>query len=530
MTKSEIHTIPAPTQGWVTNTPSGFGEPSTARILDNFFPAPDGVSPRGGTRLRVSVPGSIISIFEYNYDGKKRYFVATETSIFGFDDDTEEGILLSEADVGDLTSGNFSVSTLGNRGGTFITLFNGANSAQIYDGADWSVVDSYNIVDAEGDASGILLSNTVNFSWVYDNRLILLENNGLNAYALTVGKTTGDAIQIPSLNSIFNRASYLVSGGVWSGDSGSGISDRCIFIADSGEVAVCTGDPDVIVGPNAWQLVGVFDIGRPVSKLGSFRIGGDWCVATDSGIIPMQAVLGRDVAALSVVSLTRPIEDEWKAAIRQTSPTQKERWQMVRWAAGDMLLVSPPTLSADDNSFVFVANTKNNAWCKFTGWDVNAFGVLGGLLFYGSHSGQLFQCDHGGTDNGNPFVCRLCTEFTACGSFGTYKVVGGVRDTWKYNSPVPIIASVAVNHNTFFYDEPVIGRFVTHAPLWDLASWDEVEWAGESADNYRSNWRVVSGHGSWLAYQAQLASNHGERVDCTLLSIEVSYMTGGAFS
>ncbi len=530
MPLSQIFTIPAPTQGLVTNTPSGAGQLNTARFMENFFPSSEGVSPRGGTKLRVRVPSAITSVVDYNYDGKKRHFVATETAIYGFDGDTPEGSTLDVPDVPDLASGRFSVVVMGNREGTFLLWFNGDNPAQIYDGTDWTVTDSYNIVDAEGDIAGSLPASDVNFSWVYDNRLILLEKDSLNAYALSTGKIDGNVTDIPALTSVFARGSYLVSGGVWSSDSGSGIDDRCIFIANSGEVAVYTGDPDVETGPNAWQLAGIFDIGRPVSKYGSFRIGGDWCVATDTGIIPMQAVLGRDVSALSVVSLTRPIEDEWKKAISKTSELLREDWHVIRWEDRDMLLVAPSTVSEDKDSFIFVANTQNNAWTTFTGWDVNAFGIFDQILFYGNHQGELFQCDHGGTDDGEPFICRLCTEFTNCGNYGSFKVVGGIRPTWKYNTTVDITSDVTMDHDSSFRHDPKIGRFVTNEPLWDLAHWDEFEWAGDIIDDYKAKWQVVSGHGSWLAYQAQLASNHGERVDCTLLSVEISFTTGTAFN
>ncbi len=529
MPQSQIFTIPAPTQGLVTNNPSGTGQLNTARLMENFFPSGKGVTPRGGTKLRVSVPSAITGIFDYDYGGKKRHFIAVANAIYGFDDTDPEGSVLNEPDVADLASGRFSVVALGNREGTFLLWYNGENPVQIYDGTNWSTVDSYSIVDAEGDAAGDLSSGDVNFAWVYDNRVILLEKDSLNAYALIPGQTAGNITDM-ALGSVFSRGSYLVSGGVWSSDSGSGIDDRCIFIANSGEVAVYSGDPDVLTGANAWQLVGVFDIGRPVSKYGSFRIGGDWCVATDTGIIPMQAVLGRDVSALSVVSLARPIEDEWKLAIAKTGDLLRESWHVIRWEDRNMLLISPATVSEDKDTFIFVANTQNNAWTTFTGWDVNAFGILNKILFYGNHEGELFQCDYGGTDNGKPFICRLCTEFTDCGSFGSYKIVGGIRPTWKYNTVVDIKSGIGVNHNTTFLHDPVIGSFITYAPLWDLSHWDEVEWAGDIIDNYRADWQVVSGHGSYLAYQAQLASNHGERVDCTLLSVEISYTTGTAFN
>ncbi len=530
MPRSQIFTIPAPTQGLVTNTPSGAGQINTARAMENFFPSSAGVSPRGGTNLRVSVPSAIVNIFDYNYGGKKRHFVATDTAIYGFDSDTPDGTVLDVPDVDGLASGRFCVVAMENREGTFLLCFNGVDHARMYDGTDWTEVDSYDIVDAEGDTAGSLPAGNVDFLWVYDNRLILLEKGSLNAYALPAGEVDGVVTDIPALTSVFARGSYLVSGGVWSSDSGSGIDDRCIFLANSGEVAVYTGDPDAETGPNAWQLAGIFDIGRPISKYGSFRIGGDWCVATDTGIIPMQAVLGRDVGALSVVSLTRPIEDEWKRAIAKTSEQLREDWHVIRWEDRDMLLIAPATVSGDKDSFLFVANTQNNAWTRFTGWNVNAFGVLDQILFYGSHQGDLFQCDYGGTDNGEPFICRLCTEFTNCNNFGSFKVVGGIRPTWKYNTTVDIESCVAMDHNTTFRHAPTIGSFVTYAPLWDLAHWDGVEWAGDLVDDYRAKWQVVSGHGSWLAYQAQLASNHGERVDCTLLSVEISYTTGTAFN
>ena len=60
-------------------------------------------------------------------------------------------------------------------------------------------------------------------------------------------------------------------------------------------------------------LVGTYDIGQPLGPNAHFRAGGDVIIATLDGLVPLSAAKEKDPAALTLASITRTIEDEWRA-------------------------------------------------------------------------------------------------------------------------------------------------------------------------------------------------------------------------
>ena len=98
------------------------------------------------------------------------------------------------------------------------------------------------------------------------------------------------------------------------------------------------------------------------------------------------------------------------------------------------------------------------------------------------------------------------------------------RSRVSFNAKV----SIASDYNTTFQSAPALSDpSATTDSLWDVSSWDVVDW-GKGFSNYSvtSKWESVSGQGFVLAPQVQILSAGVARVDCELVSIDLTYMSG----
>jgi ferredoxin len=197
-------------------------------------------------------------------------------------------------------------------------MANGTDSVRNYNGAAWSTPT----------LTGVTSAN-LSFVWSHKRSLWFVEKNTLSAWYLPVNSIAGTVAEFP-LDGVFKLGGALLFGGTWSLDSGDGLDDVMLFITTEGEVAVYQGtDPG-----SDFQLSGVYRIGKPLNKHGWFRAGGDLCILTRDGIVPVSEALRKDVAALQAAAITFPIEDLWQQAIAAaasgTFPAIKRHFSVLR--------------------------------------------------------------------------------------------------------------------------------------------------------------------------------------------------------
>ena len=124
-------------------------------------------------------------------------------------------------------------------------------------------------------------------------------------------------------------------------DAGDGVDDKCVFVSDLGEVAIYEGpdpsnaDPETDTEP--WRLVGRYDITEPLGKNAHMRAGGDLLIATVDGIVPISEAIRKDVAALSLSAVSRPIEPDWKKEAR--ARLGDSPWELLKWPDRNMAIV-----------------------------------------------------------------------------------------------------------------------------------------------------------------------------------------------
>ncbi len=505
----------APTGGLVTNLPLAAGQQGSAIEMVNFWPTSTGIEPRGGSELVATIGGAVEALFQYQAGLTQVFFAADAEGIYAFDTSTPYGSALSAVVTGQ-TSGDYCDLHIQNQGGSFLSLVNGADPMQLYDGTSWQQVTDTSSPHAITGVDTAALS----YTWAYRNRQFFIQAGTMNAWYLGVNSVSGTATILP-LAGVFNRGGSLLFGATWSSDSGAGMDDRCVFATDQGEFAVYAGDPSDL---NTWSLTGVYDLGEPLGKNAHMSIGGDLIVATRTGLIPISAATAKDPSQLGLTALSVKIEPDWRNAALGTG--NFETWTLAKWARKNMALVVPPAVG---DVYCWAVNLTTGAWTKFSDWNAATMAVLGDGLYYGDADGNLVICDVGGTDQGEPFECRACFAFDHLEAPGSLKVAHLIRSKWRCTQDFAGKHSIAADYKPNF---PVLPAAAIPEPRtssnWDVAEWDVSYWGdGGSADwSIAEKWESVSGHGEVLAPQVQLISAQNSKLSCELLSLDLTYTIG----
>lgn len=510
----QTKTYIAPVGGWVSNQPLAAQSEQTAVVLENFWPTATGIEPRGGSKLRCTITGAVEAMFEYRAALSKTYFVADETAIYEFSDLTLDGAALSASVTGQ-TSGDYSILEMQTDGGSYLSVVNGQDHMQIYDGTAWQQVTASSTPFAITNVA----TNRISHIWAYRNRQFMIEKATMNAWYLGVNSVAGTATKLP-LAGVFENGGSLLFGATWSSDSGSGMDDRCVFVTDRGEFAVYGGDPI-----DGWSLVGVYEIGKPLGRRASIKVGGDLIVATHAGLIPLSAAVRKDPGQLKLDALSRAIDPDWRKEI--TLAGNLDGWRIEKWESRNMAVFTPPPRQAEQG-YCYVVNLETNAWAKFTGWRVGDIQVLSDTLHFGNEDGEVHQCDLGGNDNGQPFECRACFAFDHLGAVGALKTAHAARGLWRYRTPIKPALSIASDFKPNFRAAPNAAQFSGgQQASWDTTPWDQDYWAdGNEGYRFFEKWVSVSGHGKTLALQVQLTSAATQKLDCELVSIDLTYSSG----
>jgi hypothetical protein len=512
---AQTKTYTAPIGGWVTNANLADQDQQSAVVLENFWPTETGIEPRGGTKHRVSVPSGVKSLFAYRAGRAEQFFAATDTGIYAFGPDTPLDTDLTAVVTGQ-KSGDYNILEMQTDGGSFLTVVNGIDPLQIFDGTSWQQVTDTSSPFAITDVDTSLFSH----AWAYRNRQFFIQKDSMNAWYLGVNSVAGAATKLP-LAGIFNKGGSLLFGATWSSDSGAGMDDRCVFATDQGEFAVFGGDPI-----DGWSMTGVYDIGAPLGRRAIMSVGGDLIIATKGGLIPISAALQKDLGELKLVSLSRAIEPDWRREAALSG--RSSGWRLVKWESRNMAFAIPPK-AGSDRQHCFVVNLGTGKWSKFRGWKIHDLNILGDTLYYGDGSGAIFQGDFGGTDNGNLIECKACFAFDHLSSVGAFKQAHMVRGTFRHSTPFGPQFTVASDFRPRFGAAPnAVNDPGYQSSQWDVAAWDISKWAADFSDyTIREHWDSVSAQGHALAVQLQITSGAAYKLDCELISVDLTYSTGG---
>lgn len=488
--------LPSPTRGWVANENLAMAQAAGARVLINWFPTLTGIRARGGCRLKATIgSGSdpVLCQFTYKVGTTEKHFATTATDVYEITSPVDPDVSPT-ADISGQTGGYYSTTQMTTAGGTFLVVVNGFDDAQYYDGSTWEVLNASSSPIA---ITGVATS-ALSFIWNYANRIFAIEKFTMNVWYLAVD-SIGGAMSRIALQGVFKKGGYLVFGGTWSMDAGDGLDDKCVFVTSEGEVAVFQGiDPS---DPDNWSKVGVYDITSPMGTKCTIKAGGDLVIASEAGMVPLSVAIDKDPAALSLAAVSRAIAPEWEKEVtqRRTQP-----WECITIPRLNMAVVSQPVVNDTQDRACFVVNVQSGAWCKYIGWEIVSMVEFGGNGFFGNSSGQIFQMEAGGSDNGLPYTCSYSGQPDHIKAIGRYKSAKMARATFLTSLPeVNAQLSVSANYKVAFPSAPSsIANFT--ADEWDVGLWDVMEWDGGSAIVPHRKLRSVAGAGDVFAPQVQV--------------------------
>jgi hypothetical protein len=503
--KSKTKTFPAPKRGWIKNETLIQAMPDGAEALDNFFPTAQGARLRKGNSLHATIGDAVKQLMTWKSGGTEILLAASATAIYDITTPADPAVSPT-ASVTGLTNGDWSYTQFANSGGDYLMAVNGADACQTFDGTTWTTQTFTGI-------SSALLSQVFTFK----SRLFFIEKDTLSFWYFAVNAIAGTITEFP-LKGVFHLGGSLLFGATWSLDSGSGLDDVAIFVTTEGEIAVYVGDDPS--SASTWALKGVYRIGRPLSKNGTFKAGGDLAILTEDGIIPVSEALQKDRAALQSVAITYPIEDAWQAAIANRSSVYP--FSVTLWHTQTMLMIGTPSIDGS-NKVAFVANSRTGAWCRFTGWDVQCSVVSDDNLYFGSESAEIFQAEVTGADN----------EVEYSGIWVPKMAEGNISQKMAVHARFRGRASETYSLGLSAFSDYELGTIDTVAAateesssVWGTAIWGTAIWGAGEDKTYISDWQSVSSIGTAISPAVKISSNRLTAPSLECIALDLVFQEG----
>jgi hypothetical protein len=455
-------TLPAPVGGWDASTALTEMPADRAPILDNFIPGRQSVELRRGfVEHATGMTGTVESLMSWNGPSARRLFAVSGTAPpnFVIHDVTNPGPVGAPA-VTTLSGKQWQWVNFATSAGHYLWAVNGVDTPRHYDGTTW----------ASPTITGIT-PNDIVLPVVYKRRLFFVLKDSLNFAYLPADSIAG-AATLFYLGGVLRRGGRIVTAGTWSADNSASVDDHIVFITSEGQAAVYTGtDPS---SPNAWTLIGVFDLHPPLSVRSAVKAGSDLIVATKFGVVPMSRVLALDLAAQKAVSVTSRIDEKLRAEAALSASLFG--WQVLTYPRRGWLIVNVPRPNVKFHQYVM--NLENGAWCRFFGMNAHCWGVFNDNLYFGGN-GVVYKADTGTNDNGTDIVGDMQTAWSYYGSRGALKRVTMLRANYLAGG----VLAPAIEMKSDFDTSSAVSIPTPPAvsvASWDVDTWGNASWSGDT--------------------------------------------------
>ena len=484
-----MFTIPAPFQGLNTRDQIGILRPDEARLLQNFLPDGGSCKIRPGYQEHATSANTLESIFTYSNASGRSVLAGGNNKIF----DVSSGSFTQISNT-TITNNYWSTENFGNR----IIGVNGVDDPWYWDGSTFAA--------ASFSAPGLTLSSLNTISLV-QNRLWFTVNNSADVYY-------GDPYAVQGTLTKF-YLSQIASGGKcvdigsWSavGTGGEGPSDFQVFIMDTGEIIVYSGNPQTTEA-----IVGKVQAPPPIiSSFGcTGKIGGELIVLTQSGPIPMSSIAKGLAFDSTQLGPWGKITPSWADDFAIFG--NNDGWSMTYHAGVAYFNI----ITGTDKTKQYVFNTRVQAWTTYVDMPVGQFASAGTSLYFSEYQGGDVFLHQGGTDNGERIIATARQGFS-------YPLDPSVSKQFTMMKPVIVTDGqvdgqfqLDIDSNESAIDSPV--QTVSDASgtvPWD-SPWDS-EWSSNPV--VRRKWRALNAYGVSIAPVVRLYSNadHTKWDSCEIL-------------
>jgi hypothetical protein len=454
--------LTAPLGGLNTRDPLALMGQKYATVLENWFPSQGSVELRKGmTEWGTGIPGTVGHLAAWVGPTTEKLFAFSSAGVF---DATAVGAV--GASVSATISGDMSTVMFNTTGGSFLWCVNGVDDARYYNGTSWTTTASYTVT-----SGGSVNSNLFSVVHSFKRRLFALEKASMNFYYFDIDSIAGSVSRFP-LGALFSAGGSLVAMGNWTTSGGLTIDDYVVFVSSEGQAVVYQGtDPG---DATAWKLQGVYNIGKPLGKNCTYKLGADLWVLTEFGLTSMSKVLAASVSS-EATTLTSPISPTFRelAARGRDLPG----WQVVTSKKDNLLLINTPQVTLP--AIQFACNLSTQAWASFVGWNASAWAeALDGIFF--ASNGKVYKAWTDTDDAGKAITAVAKTAWVYLSPRGTKKQVKLVRPTMQIEGRVIVDAAVDADFNTPFEYAPAFASssglfsFDNPASLWGSAEWGKL--------------------------------------------------------
>lgn len=394
-----IATFPAPIGGLDTADPIDQMPANTAVRLFNLYPDERRIIPRGGTQLHCDTGDGTRAWTLFSYSG-----ISANALLSAHSSGTIYNVTTSVA--ASLATGYnspiWSWTNFSNSAGHFLLAANdtGLDAAWVYDGATITPLVTVG-----------LAANQISRVCVYLQRPFYAERNSLSVWYPAAGAYQGALTEL-DLSSYASKGGTISNISTWTRDNGAGgMDDLFVVLTTRGQILVYQGiDPSV---STLWNLIGVFDVGEPVSgPFNLVRTGPDLMLLCSDGYRPLSDYLATGRSLASTTTLSRNISEVARTYVAAFGT--EDGWQAILYPKKTMLIVNIGSSAPDVLVFQHVANTATGAWAQFTGILASAWGTLGDTMYCAVEDGKIREFDVNGGDGDNgeiPFECRVQSAY-----------------------------------------------------------------------------------------------------------------------
>ena len=408
---SNEKSAPVPTGGWNARDSLLDMKPNDAIRMVDMFPSATSVNVRGGSANHATgMTGNGKTLATYSgLSGSTDLFCATSSGIYNVSSAGAVG-----AAVIARTNGKHQHCMFGDGTSSWLIMCNGVDKPAYYNGTAWTAVDAVSVPALTGVTTTTLVS-----PMVYQGRLWFAQVDTLNVWYLASG-AVGGALTKFDLSLVASRGGYIMAMINWTYDGGDGSDDRAVFVTSEGEVIVYQGvDPSSAA---TWEKVGTYYVGKPLGRRCLCKYGGDVLILTEEGVIPLSSAL-TGVVNDSKFALSNKIE----SAFRDRAKTYGGifGWEIIFYPKESALIVNCPFVEDSTGHLQFVMNTTTQAWCQFSSWEAECFGILSKQLYFvvGTKTVKAWTSDRVDYQSSSQWVVGTCMpSYRNIGQTGGKKV------------------------------------------------------------------------------------------------------------
>ena len=481
-----------------------FGRPDGSLLVaDNVTIETSGLAPRAGSLPVCLTPMGVGTIRRIvPIPATSSVFAICDSGIFRVPEvPGAAGALTTPTAVTGVTVSNGRVSSfqMQNDAGRHVFLLSGSSAPLRYGPS--AGTDTWQ--DAGLLGAGLTPDHLIS-GWVHQERAFFIEKNTLNAWYLQSNHITGTCSKLP-LAGVFNESTELLFGASFSTDSGSGLDDYNMFVTKEGEVAIYAGNnPGATDG--SFSLKGVYKIPTPLGRDAHMNLGGDVIVATVGGLVPISAVLSKDVTQLALHSMSQAIDADLSLEIakaRSFTDAGTAQWDLIKSEFHNLAFLTVPRRNQPEE-YIYVVNMKTNGWSRFTNWRVLDLAAAGDNVYYtdGLH---VYKAMTTGRDvrmdptSSNPQATvtysiphRIVTAFDDFGADGRNKIIHNVRVTsrseFDVKSNVTLACDLTIPLPTYPRASSTLdvtaAKWGTDASDSNGGIWDTSEWAATFTEQH----------------------------------------------